>query len=82
MNKLFIFGLLVMLVVVAGCAQKSAEQASTVPTTSVGPAETGETGALDAGASEMDALDSDLASEDVDKQLADINPDEVKDINF
>ncbi|MEK6817130.1 MAG: hypothetical protein AABY09_05930 [Nanoarchaeota archaeon] len=90
MNKILIFGLLAMLIVVAGCAQKAAEQAVdesqaesvTVPTTSVGPGTTGDSVKLDASAAEADSLDADLSSEDVDKQLAEINPEEVKDINF
>ena len=92
MKNILIYGLLVMLVVVSGCVQKSVEQAADkvsdepiVPATSVGPSVPGATGDsvnLDTSASEADVLAADLDSEDVDVQLDGINPDEVKDINF
>lgn len=82
MNKFLVFGLLVMLVVVAGCAKNVADQAAdkTVPTTSVGSGTAGDAALLDATGAE--SLDTDLSSDDVDKQLAGINLEEVKDINF
>lgn len=84
MNKLIIFGLLAMLVIVAGCAQKAPEQAADQPELqAIEPVTpTAGTTELDAGASEADSLNADLASEDVDQQLDSLNPEEVKDINF
>lgn len=82
MNKFLVFGLLVMLVVVAGCAKNVADQAAdkTAPTTSVGSGTAGDAALLDTTGAE--SLDTDLSSDDVDKQLAGINLEEVKDINF
>lgn len=80
MKRLIIFGLLAMLVIVAGCAQEAPEQTAEPVTEPA--ATTGDSVLLDASASEADALTADLDTEDVDQQLADLNPEEVKDINF